>query len=643
MIVSAALLVFAIAATPEEPRLVPEATFRAIAGELSGEQAFETARRIVDQHRIQGSTMMARSAELVLAELKAAGLEANLETFRSDGATKYGTFTSPLAWEIKSGELWIEKVSNDSTFKPYRMSRYADVPMAVSTYSKGGTFTGELIDVGKGTRDGDYSGIDVAKKIVLASGYAANVQREAVIERGAAGVIIYPAAGDRPGHPDMIRYNGLWTHADELAKASGGFQISANQYSELRELMSKGTVSVRGSIDATLGAGKLTLVHAWIRGTQEREKEVVMIAHLDHPKWSANDNASGSGALVEVARTLGALQKRGAIAKPARTIHFIWVPEFFGTAAWISAHPEARRCGVWDDPRPKPSKALSTNACVLAGLNLDMIGEDTMKTDSQFYFTRTPDSVPSFLDALLVDVLAQTRAAQLFAQTGTRHMWRAAVEPYAQGSDHDLLLGLGIPASMIGHWPDWTHHSSEDRLDKVDASELLRSGVFAAAAAQWLATAQKADWERLERLRIADEMTKWAARFPGANPASRERIQNRLIDLAADLAGRSVKPAVEAGLEKKGPRRLVFLPYDDALENLNAEERVFFDASEELAGTKSVEMAYLIFETVNVLDGRKTSAEIAVHLQDQFGLPIEVKWVDRLLQILASRKLVATK
>jgi hypothetical protein len=634
------LLVCALAATPE-PHLVPAATFQAIASEYSGEQAFETARRIVDQHRIQGSTMMARSAEMVLGELKAAGLEANLETFRSDGAIRYGTFVSPMGWEIKSGELWVTHVSGDANFKPFRMSRYADVPMSVTTYSKGGVFTGELIDAGKGTDEESYQNKNVAGKVVLAYGYAANVQREAVLKRGALGIIIYPRATDRPRYPDLIRYNGMWVHADEVAKASGGFQISANQYARLKELMSSGTVTIRGAIDATLGAGKLTLVHAWIRGTKEPEKEVVLLAHLDHPKWSANDNASGSGALVEAARTLAVLQKSGTIKKPARTIHFVWVPEFFGTAAWVSAHPEIRRCGAWDDPRPKPKKSLSASTCVLAGVNLDMVGEDTMKTDSTFYFTRMPDSVPSFLDALLTDLLAQTRSAQLFAETGTRHLWRAVIDPYTQGSDHDILLGLGIPATMVGHWPDWTHHSSEDRLDKVDASELLRSGVFAASAAQWIATAEKADWARVEALQRAGELSKWLARLPGSSPARTERIYRRAQLMAAELGKNSAAAAdTPSG---SGPRRLVLLPYDEALEELNAEERKFFDEAEERLGELDLELPPIVFETVNRMNGSRNSAELALYLGDQFGFEVDAPWVDRLLQILAARKLVALK
>src|SRR5204862_2912331 len=109
--------------------------------------------------------------------------------------------------------------------------------------------------------------------------------------------------------------------------------------------------------------------------------------------------------------------------------------------------------------------------------------------NGRFYVTKAPDSVPSFLDALFADLLDQTREAALYAPTATRNSWPAEMIPYAQGSDHDVFLGLGIPATMLGHAPDWTHHTSEDTVDKTDASELRRVGVLASAAAYWIASA----------------------------------------------------------------------------------------------------------------------------------------------------------
>src|SRR5690242_14716208 len=243
-----------VAVCASAQHLVKQEVFDAIATEYSGESAQENTRRIVEHHRIQGSPMMAAVAEqVVLPRLKAAGLEAKIEQFTSDGKTRYGTYISPMGWDMRSGELWVESLAGAKDFKPIRLCRYADVPMCVSTYSKGGDWSGELVEVGSGTSDADYKGKDVRGKVALAYGYAGTVVRAAAVKRGAVGVVIYPEADDRPEHPDMVRYNGVWPRAEELDTTAGGFQISANQCTQLREWMKQGPVRVHGKIDATLG------------------------------------------------------------------------------------------------------------------------------------------------------------------------------------------------------------------------------------------------------------------------------------------------------------------------------------------------------------------------------------------------------
>jgi hypothetical protein len=649
--------------------LVPADTFNAIAQEYSGEAAQEDMRQIIQYHRIQGSPMMAAVAEqAVLPKLKAWGLEARIEQFPSDGKTRYATHISPMAWDMRSGELWVESVAGKKDFAPIRLCRYSDVPMCVSTYSKGGQWSGELVDVGSGTSDKDYEGKDVAGKVALASGYAANVVRQAVLKHGAVGVVIYPDALDRPDHPDMVRYNGIWPRAEELEKTSGGFQISANQYAQLKALMRQGAVRVRGKIDATLGAGSLTLVHAYIRGTEHPEREVLITAHLDHPKWSANDNASGSGAVMEMARTLHALIEAKKLAAPRVTIHFMWVPEYYGTMAYISSHPEARRCGAWDDPRAA-AQFKEGAPCILANINMDMVGEDTVKTNSRFYATRTPDSVPSFLDALISDTMQQAREANLYAGAGTRNYWQPEMIPYTQGSDHDMLLGLGVPATMLGHDPDWTHHTSEDTADKSDASEFRRVGVMASAATAWMASADQ------EQRRLAETVEEGRALSEYGDRTSKALILKKPSAQARAAVARNIKnleemsrsfareaasyatPEQGGGLAgdrfgskptSPGPRRLTLLPINDAaFESLSAEDKKWwgeqqqrFSSDSEGLPTKPT-FGLLVFETINFMDGHRSTAEIADLLAAEYLLDIDQAWVDRVAGILAAQKLVA--
>ena len=661
--------------------LVDQKTFDAIANEYSGEAAQENTRRIVEYHRIQGSPMMAAVAEqVVLPRLKAAGLEAKIEQFPSDGKTKYGTYISPMGWDMRSGELSVESVTGTKDFKPIMLCRYADVPMCVSTYSKSGDWSGELVDVSSGTDDANYQGIDLRGKVALAFGYAANVVREAVIKHGAVGVVIYPAAGDRPDHPDMIRYNGIWPRAEELDKTSGGFQISRNQYDLLKSLMKQGAVRVHGKIDATLGPGKLTLVHAYLRGTEHPEREVLITGHLDHPKWSANDNASGSGAMMEAARALHTLIGSKKIAAPRITIHFIWVPEYFGTLAYASNHPELRPCTQADDPNWAHSEV--DKPCIYGDINMDMVGEDTVKTNSRFYFTRNPDSVESFLDGVMADVLQQTREANLYAPTGTRNYWMPESIPYAQGSDHDVFIGLHIPATMLGHDPDWTHHTSEDKIDKTDASEFRRVGVLASAVAYWTGVADPKQRYQVRAGEFSSRIAERARRLASDINDGGARVHSLRVEandywlrvLESGLHATSGLPPIfptgpdAVGVTKKEleklkktqaansnpvdrrsqPRCLVLLPFDaSAFENAQphdkkwlAEQEARFASDSEGLATKP-NFALISFEAVNFMDGQHNTTQIADLLSAEYLLDIDQAWVERLVSILEKQKLVS--
>ncbi|MGO9649543.1 MAG: DUF4910 domain-containing protein [Terriglobales bacterium] len=659
-----AIFLSLIAALPAGAQhLVPQPVFDAIAGEYSGEAAQENDRAIVQYHRIQGSPMMTEVAEkVVLAKLRNWGIEARLEQFPSDGKTRYQTYVSPMGWDMHGGELWVESAGGAANFVPFRVCRYSDVPMCVSTYSKGGDWAGELVEVGAGVSDRDYEGKDVRGKVALAYGYAAAVVRAAAIHRGAIGVVIYPPPGDRADHPDMVRYNGIWPRADELDTTVGGFQISANQYTRLQQLMGNGPVRVRGKIDATLGPGELTLVHAWIRGSQHAETEVVISGHLDHPKWSANDNASGSAAMLEMARTLHGLIASGRLAAPAFTLHFIWVPEYFGTFAYITNHPEARSCSAgWDDPRRNSESKLKAGACIAMNLNLDMVGEDTVKTNSRFYITRTPDSVGGTLNARMADVLAQTREANVYAAAGSRNYWPAEMTAYAQGSDHDIFLGLGIPATMLGHDPDWTHHTSEDTPDKTDATELRRVGVLASVAAYWAAVNDADSNRRLDRVAQSAMIADYAGRIAGiavspesAGARTRLRAYQEMLEAMtaeAETGGKVFDREGWARTSKAGrvPHRLVLTPLDASVaQSLSGKDKQWWGEQEDRFATEAPggglplapPFELIAFEAINFMDGKRTAGEIAALMSLEFNRDFDAAWMERLVGILEGVKVV---
>jgi Zn-dependent M28 family amino/carboxypeptidase len=249
----------------------------------------------------------------------------------------------------------------------------------------------ELVDVGDGTTDRDYA-VDVKGKIVLASGPPSTVVARAVAQKGAAGVISWYAVPSfdmrnrLPGdHPEQVGWGGI----EAAAPGQPGrfaFLISARRAQEIKNLLKQGTVRVRATVDAELVPGTLDVVSGIIPGAKYPDEEVVITAHLDHYKPGANDNASGSGAILEMARTMKSLIDAGRLPPPHRTVRFMWVPEYSGTRAWFSRH-------------------LSDPVKRVAELNFDMVGENVKRTNAVFAVSYLPDANPSFLNALAESIV----------------------------------------------------------------------------------------------------------------------------------------------------------------------------------------------------------------------------------------------
>ncbi|PYU32503.1 MAG: hypothetical protein DMG28_11590 [Acidobacteria bacterium] len=472
-------------AKPLDKYVVPQPQFEAIVGEYSGERALEYVRGITQFHRIQASPGFTGARNWVMDHLKAYGIsDVEVERFPSDGHTRYSTHVGPMAWTAREGELWVEEPFRE------RLCRFSDQPVCLSTLSNGGEWRGVAVDVGGGTDAASYEGKDVRAKVVFASGYAGAVHREAVIRRGALGVVIYPAPDDRPEYPDLVRYNGLWVQADEKEKATFGFQISHRQWERLKPQIASGKLVLRAKVDAELHAGALEVTSVYLRGS-DPSKEVILVAHLDHYKFGANDNASGSASLLEIARAVKTLLDQKRIPPLKRTLHFLWVPEHFGTVAWLTKHPEVSERAI-------------------AALNLDMVGENLVKTNSRLNIARTPDSLPSFLNNLVENVAEQVEEANLVSPNGSHNLFHWRMTPYSAGSDHDMFNdgSVRVPAVQFGHWPDWTHHTNEDSVDKVDSTTLRRVGVLATASAVWLATADDDQVIRLAGLTMGSSFAK---------------------------------------------------------------------------------------------------------------------------------------
>ena len=163
-------------------------------------------------------------------------------------------------------------------------------------------------------------------------------------ERGAAGVLSYQAnqvTGWSGDYADNVR----WGHLSPYnPKNKFAFMISLRKAREYQARLARGEqIALHAIVKAEMKASNYEVVSAIIPGADAADEEIVYSCHLCHQKPGANDNASGAAAILEVARTLSALIRRGEIEPPRRTIRFIWPPEISGTVAYFAQHPEVVR------------------------------------------------------------------------------------------------------------------------------------------------------------------------------------------------------------------------------------------------------------------------------------------------------------
>ncbi len=501
---------------------------RLVKGELSGSSAKHYVAGLTKYHRIQASPMMRDAAEHVREELLKAGIDdVSIEEFPADGRRKYWTYTSSVAWDVKSAELRLVKP------KERLLVRFSDIPQSLHTFSaatpKQGV-TAELVDVGKGLTDKDYAGKNVKGKIVLATGLGRLVQREAVVKRGAAGVVTDTLAYEFPGVresidvPDAHSYQGLWPDAEAAKKIAFGFSLNRRQGNELRRHLHEGEkVKLHAKVDASLGKGSYCVVTALIRGSTKPDEEVFLVAHLCHPRPSANDNASGSGALMEIARTISALIGSGRMKRPKRSIRFLWVPETVGTAVYLSQHPKA-------------------HDKLVAGINLDMVGEDQERCKSTLCMDSTPDSLPSYLNDLVYsNMLRANEEYDSAVKMGLQSRFRCARNAFSGGSDHAEFneATVGAPCVSLTQWPDLFYHTSMDTIDKVSEDSLQRVGWTVAVSALTLADADRHTVHELATATASEGMSRVSEAVGKASRA--------LYDAKRGAKGASASELLEVG------------------------------------------------------------------------------------------------
>ena len=487
----AAILAAAPAARAEERQIPfwPDAVPAAIQAQIDGAGTLETVRELGRFHRVHGSPGLFAAAELLKKKLVAAGLaDAAIERLPADGKTRYAHFVSYYGWDPVSATL--EEISPASgTVESFPAS-----PVALADYSQDADVTAELVDVGHGTDPASYANRDVKGKIVLADGPLPDVHRAACEDRDAAGFLSdFPnqttawSGDDR----DLVRWGHLSPYQLENRFA---FMISRRQAERYRARLAAGEkIVLRARVRARMVPASYDVLTATIPGTDPSAGEVILSAHLCHESAGANDNASGSAAIFEVARALRAAIAKGTLPRPRRTIRFGWFPEIAGSEAWLVRHPEIARRFV-------------------AGIHMDMVGGVLATTRGTFHLSRTAETLPHAINAVAQSwfdqvVAVSARYAEkggdaregLVWPPGSREAFLGDVRPLELGSDHEVFeeASFAVPMVYFHDWPDVTVHTNKDQPENLDATKLGRAAYLGAGIAWTLAALPDAEAPRL--------------------------------------------------------------------------------------------------------------------------------------------------
>ncbi|MCA1602076.1 MAG: M28 family peptidase [Acidobacteria bacterium] len=667
------LLITANVASANQSTLLPETVIAALSQELSGETAKSNLEYIARYHRMRGSRGFRSAAEHIVKQLRDYGIaDARIEQFPTDGKIFYGTQKSRPAWDAEFAELW-ELRETDAGWKPHsRLANWDAMPVTLAQDSESGEVTTELVDVGSGTSERDYAGKDVRGKIVLAAAQPGPVALLAVERFGAAGIVSY-AQNQRTAwwgeNENLVR----WGHLDTFArKPTFAFMVSLKQARIFQQRLAQGEkIRLHATVRAGKHPGFYDVVTATIPGADPslRGEEIAFSCHLDHQRPGANDNASGSVAILEVARTFSKLIREGKIARPARTIRFIWPPEIEGTIALLNARPE-----------------LASR--IKAVIHMDMVGGGP-ETKAIFHVTRGPASLPSFVNDVAEHFgeFVNQQSAQfakgrrvvypMFAPEGGKETLQAEMAEFSMGSDHQVYSdsSFGIPAIYLNDWPDRYIHTNFDTPANVDPTKLKRAAFIGAASAYFLTTLKPADASSILRLLQSNSLRRASTMLARRSALSAEEAANltrfhvwheralvdsmeRFFRMPEDTRAKSM--TFLASLERligenkpsspsQGDARLVFRRSPKVKGPLSAFGYEYFTdhyGSEREAAIRLLQYqglrgsgAEYAYEVLNFLDGRRTAQDIRDAVSAVYG-PIPIELVMEYLRALESIRVI---
>ncbi len=443
--------------------------FNLVRSNLTGELAYKTTAFAEQYWRVVGNEGFNKTIHHLASHLEAAGFVQEEKASQADRFT-YRIERRPLqqpTWEILDASVFLN--NSPEPLLRYGSNRNMVYLNSASTPKNGAI--GELVYVKNIT---DLQRVSVKGKIIFTESNAQEMYKVGVLKQGALGLMSYdnPSYLQPKKNSTSIQFRSL----DYSPNNRWGIALSFQAKETLMTALRKGPVYATVKIATKLyPSEELTLV-ADIKGAKLPDERLVFSAHVQEP--GANDNASGTGAQLEMASVLAQLLKAGSL-NANRSITFLWGDEIIATQRYIEDNKK-RAAGIkW-------------------GLSLDMVGENTAITGGSFLIEKMPD--PSAIWTRGKDKHTEWGGRTLtleemqphYLNDFTLHIfknqakfanWTVNSNPYEGGSDHSPFLKANIPGLLFWHFTDQFYHTDNDRLDKVSRETLKNVGTAALATA----------------------------------------------------------------------------------------------------------------------------------------------------------------
>ena len=451
--------------------LMDEKFYDLIVGESSGERAYYHILDIAPYERDRKSEDykgLFMESVYVVNKLKSYGF--------ADATTEL--LGKSKVWDGVSATLW------EVSPKTAKMADYRDLAAVLGEGSKSAHVTAELAWIGRGTQ-AEINAVDLKGKIAVTEASAGRVH-DLAVKAGAVGIITYYSP--RPlVDPIQIPNSGIRRGEN----ATFCINLTPRDGYALRDRLLKGEkITVKADIETATEETNIEVPTCVIKGADANAEEIILCAHLyeGYVKLGANDNISGSAALIEVARTLNELIESGQLPRPKRSIRFIWMPEFEGSIPWAIKHKDI----------------LDRTLC---NINLDMVGLWLSKSESMYCLHRTTMGNPHYLNDVAESYYHYLSATNksfvatgmgrpdalkpVHSVTGSRDPFYYSINAHYGASDHEVFSdwGVQVPGVIMITWPDNYYHTSGDRPEICDPTQLHRAIVLAAVSAYTIAEA----------------------------------------------------------------------------------------------------------------------------------------------------------